>query len=109
MYIYKLFRNANVKMYLGVKERLNYRVSPGSDVRTQINKKGREKDMREIAVNYLLTEEEEQRLQKITKFYKSQLPDISESDVFRFIMLLGCRLDIEERFSQYEQLIELVL
>lgn len=62
---------------------------------------------KEITVNYLLTDEQLQRLQKITKFYQSQRPDISEDDVFRYIMLTGCMLDIEEKFSEYEQLIEL--
>lgn len=58
--------------------------------------------MREITVKYLLTEEEEERLRKITELYKTQGLDISEDKMFESIMCMGAKYDIDKKFGLHE-------
>ena len=54
--------------------------------------------MREITVNYIISDEEAERLKKITETYQKSMP-ITEEQVFRAIMLAGCKYDIEKKFE----------
>lgn len=58
--------------------------------------------MREIPVNYLLSEEDEERLHKITEEYKKRGMDLSEDEQFETIMLCGSKHDIDNKLKFHE-------
>ena len=58
--------------------------------------------MREIIVRYTLTDEDEQRLEKITEEYKKRGLDLSLDKQFESIMCCGCRYDIDSKFRFHE-------
>ena len=58
--------------------------------------------MRDITVKYLLQDEEEDRLRKITELYKEQGLDLSEDKMFETIMCTGSKFDIDKKFKFYE-------
>lgn len=58
--------------------------------------------MRKITVNYLLSEEEEKRLENITEEYKKQGLDLSLDKQFEYIMRAGCKYDIDNKFQFHE-------
>ncbi len=58
--------------------------------------------MREISVNYMLSEEYEERLQKITEEYKKKGLNLSENKMFDTIMFTGSKYDIDSKFKFHE-------
>ena len=58
--------------------------------------------MQEIIVKYLLTDEEMERLQKITEEYKKQGLDLSLEKQFENIMCCGSKDDIDSKFKFHE-------
>ncbi len=58
--------------------------------------------VREISVNYLLSEEDEKRLHKITEEYKKKGLDLPEDEQFETIMLCGSKQDIDSKFKFHE-------
>lgn len=58
--------------------------------------------MKEITVKYLLTDEEVERLQKITEWYKKQGLDIPLEKQFENIMCAGSKHDIDSKFKFHE-------
>ena len=58
--------------------------------------------MKKVEVSYLLTEEQEQRLKKITKGYESLNLCLTDEKMFEHIMLLGCDSDIQNRLHFHE-------
>ena len=58
--------------------------------------------MREINVTYLLSDEDEERLKKITEEYKKQGLDITEDEMFDGIMFCGAMCDIDKKFKLHE-------
>lgn len=59
--------------------------------------------MREISVTYILSSEDEERLQKITEEYKKQGLDLSEDKMFESIMFCGSKHDIDSKFKFHER------
>ena len=59
--------------------------------------------MREITVTYLISDEQEARLKKITEGYKKRGLDITEDKQFENIMCMGAKYDIEAKFAFHEQ------
>ena len=53
--------------------------------------------MREIIVNYLIFDEDEERLNKITEEYKKQGLNLSEDKMFEGIMCCGSKHDIDSK------------
>ena len=58
--------------------------------------------MQEITVKYLLTDEEMERLQKITEGYKELGLDLTHDKQFEAIMCCGSRYDIDSKFKFHE-------
>ena len=58
--------------------------------------------MREITVKYLILDEDEERLQKITEEYKKQGLNLSEDKMFEAIMCLGSYHDIDSKLKFHE-------
>ena len=58
--------------------------------------------MREIAVNYLLLDEDEKRLKKITEEYKKQGLNLSEDKMFEGIMFCGSKYDVDSKLKFHE-------
>ena len=58
--------------------------------------------MREITVNYPLTDEAESRLKKITEAYRKQGLNESEDEMFAAIMKHGSEYDIGQKFRYHE-------
>ena len=58
--------------------------------------------MREINVTYLLSDEDEERLKKITEEYKKQGLDMPEDEMFEGIMFCGDMYDINKKFTLHE-------
>lgn len=58
--------------------------------------------MREISVMYMLSEEDEERLQKITEEYKKWGLDLSEDKQFEAIMTCGSKYNIDSKFKFHE-------
>ena len=58
--------------------------------------------MREISVTYLLSDEDEERLKKITEEYKKQGLDMTEDKIFEGIMFCGAMYDIDKKFTLHE-------
>lgn len=58
--------------------------------------------MRDVTVKYLLQDEEEERLRKITELYKAQGLDLSEDKMFEAIMCMGAKYDIDGKLKFHE-------
>ncbi len=58
--------------------------------------------MREITVKYVLTDEDENRLKKITEAYRKQGLNESEDEMFASIMDHGSAYDIGQKFRYHE-------
>ena len=58
--------------------------------------------MRDIMVKYTLTDEEEQRLKRITEEYKKHNLESTEDKMFDSIMCIGSRYDIDSKLKVYE-------
>lgn len=58
--------------------------------------------MKEIAVKYMISDEDEQRLQKITELYRQQELNLSEDKMFESIMFTGSKYDIDKKFRFHE-------
>ena len=58
--------------------------------------------MQELIVKYLLTDEEVERLEKITEGYQEMGFDITQERMFDTIMCMGSKSDIENRFKFHE-------
>ncbi len=58
--------------------------------------------MREITVTYILTDEEESRLKKITEACRKQGLNKSEDEMFASIMDYGSEYDIGQKFRYHE-------
>lgn len=63
--------------------------------------------MKEICVTYLLSDEEEQRLKRITEEYKEQDLLLSADKIFQNIMLIGSKYDIDNKLKFHECLLGL--
>lgn len=61
--------------------------------------------MRTISVNYLITDEEYARLVKITEGYKEQGVDCTPEKQFEFIMCMGSKYNIDNKFSYHERIL----
>ena len=53
--------------------------------------------MREITVNYLILDEDEERLKKITEEYKKQGLNLSEDKMFEGIMCCGSKYEVDSK------------
>ena len=59
--------------------------------------------MREITVSYLLMDEDEERLEKITEEYKKQYDsELTEEKMFNSIMCFGSWHNIDDKFKFHE-------
>ncbi len=58
--------------------------------------------MRKISVTYMLLDEDEERLRKITEKYKEEGLDITEDKMFESIMFTGSKYDIDSKFKFHE-------
>ena len=58
--------------------------------------------MRDITVKYLLQDEDEERLRKITELYKAEGYEFSEDKMFETIMCTGSKFDIDKKFRFHE-------
>ena len=58
--------------------------------------------MREIIVNYLILDEDEERLKKITEEYKKQGLNLSEDKMFENIMCCGSKYDVDSKLKLHE-------
>ena len=58
--------------------------------------------MREITVNYLLLDEEEERLKRITEEYKKQGLNLSVDNMFEGIMCCGSKYDVDSKLKFHE-------
>ena len=55
--------------------------------------------MREITVKYLILDEDEERLKKITEEYKKQGLNLSEDKMFEGIMCCGSKYDVDNKLK----------
>lgn len=58
--------------------------------------------MKDIAVKFMLSDEDEQRLQKITESYRKQGLDLSEDKMFESIMFTGSKYDVDKKIRFHE-------
>lgn len=58
--------------------------------------------MREVIVEYMLLDEDEQRLEKITEEYRKQGLDFTSDKMFESIMFCGSKFDIDNKFKFHE-------
>ena len=58
--------------------------------------------MREIAVKFSLTEEQESRLKAIMEGYKKLGYDLPEEKIFEMLMCTGCTYDIDNKLKFHE-------
>ena len=58
--------------------------------------------MREITVNYLILDEYEERLKRITEEYKKKGLNLSEDKMFENIMCYGSKYDVDSKFQIYD-------
>lgn len=58
--------------------------------------------MRNITVEFMISDENEQRLRKITELYKQQGLDLSEDEMFESIMFIGSKYDVDKKFRFHE-------
>ena len=63
--------------------------------------------MREITVNYLILDEDEERLKKITEEYKKHGLNLSEDKMFEGIMCCGSKYDVDNKLKFHEWKLEL--
>ena len=54
--------------------------------------------MRDITVKFMLSDEDEQRLHKITELYNQQGLILSEDRMFESIMFTGSKYDVDKKF-----------
>lgn len=59
--------------------------------------------MRNIAVNYTINDEEEERLKRITNEYMSRGMELSLENMFAGIMISGSNYDIDTKFRHHER------
>ena len=59
-------------------------------------------DMREVIVSYLLMDEDEQRLKRITEEYKKQGLNLSEDKMFEGIMCCGSKYDVDSKLKFHD-------
>lgn len=64
--------------------------------------------MREITVKYELSDEEENRLRKITEAYRNQGLNKTSDEMFQFIMTTGSESDIRRKFKAHELQIDAI-
>ena len=60
--------------------------------------------MREITVNYVLSDEYEERLTQIQEAYQSHGLEMTIEEMFEFIMTTGCVMDIDRRLRMHEDM-----
>lgn len=65
--------------------------------------------MREVTVKYLLLDDDEKRLEKITKEYKKRGLDFTPDKMFESIMFAGSEHDIDKKFKFHECQLELMV
>ena len=58
--------------------------------------------MRDITVKFMLSDEDEQRLHKITELYNQQGLILSEDRMFESIMFTGSKYDVDKKFRFHE-------
>lgn len=58
--------------------------------------------MREITMKFMISDEDEQRLKKITELYKAQGLNLSEDKMFESIMFTGSKYDVDKKFRFHE-------
>lgn len=58
--------------------------------------------MRDITVKFMLSDEDEQRLHKITELYNQQGLILSEDRMFESIMFTGSEYDVDKKFRFHE-------
>lgn len=58
--------------------------------------------MRDIIVKFMLSDEDEQRLRKITELYRQQGLILSEDKMFEGIMCCGSKYDIDNKLKFHE-------
>ena len=58
--------------------------------------------MREITVKYLILDEDEERLKKITEEYKKQGLNLAEDKMFEGIMCCGSKYDVDNKLKFHE-------
>lgn len=58
--------------------------------------------MREITVSYLILDEDEERLNRITEEYKKQGLSLSEDKMFEGIMRCGSKYDVDSKLKFHE-------
>lgn len=58
--------------------------------------------MRKISVTYMLLNEDEERLRKITEKYKEEGLDITEDKMFESIIFTGSKYNIDSKFKLHE-------
>ena len=58
--------------------------------------------MRKITVAYELSDEQEERLEKLTEAYRKKGLVRPQDKIFEFIMATGSKWDIEQKFSATE-------
>ena len=61
--------------------------------------------MREIKVTYLLSDNQVERLTRITEEYRKQSLNLTLDKQFEGIMIYGADEDINRRFTMHEQLL----
>ena len=59
-----------------------------------------------FTVEYRLTEEQQERLKKLTEKYSEYVQETSPEKVFSFIMGLGSRFDIDDKLKFYGDYLE---
>lgn len=58
--------------------------------------------MREVTVKYLILDEDEERIKKITEEYKKQGLNLSEDKMFESIMFTGSKYDVDSKLKFHE-------
>ena len=58
--------------------------------------------MREITVSYLILDEDEERLNRITEEYKKQGLSLSEDKMFEGIIRCGSKYDVDSKLKFHE-------
>lgn len=61
--------------------------------------------MKEITVPYMVSDENEERLKKITEKYRERGLNFSEEEMFKNIMFAGSMYDIDEKLKEHELLL----
>lgn len=58
--------------------------------------------MREITVQYMISDEDELRLREITESYRKQGLDLPEDKMFGYIMSAGSKYDVDKKLRFHE-------